>query len=531
MILTVDLGTSVTKVVVWGDDGPVAVGRSALRCTYSAGNRVEQDPGTWWPSVVDACQEARAEMGARAGAILGAVGALGFAAARQTFVPVAADATPLGPALVWSDRRAATEAFALAQSFGEEGADVVRRRTGVVLDAGSVAAKFAWLEHNDPATLRAARWLLAPRDLMAWRLIGDVTTDQTLASATGLFEMSDGGLGPLLPGLADVVADLLPDAVPSDTVVGGLLGGPAEELGLAAGIPVVIGAGDRACEVLGAGSSEAWPMVSWGTTANVSVPVRHRLEPPRSVIVTRGALGGWLLEGGLSAAGSLVDWLARLGGVDAASLMGRARSSPPGARGVIALPWLGGARAPWWRDTARGAVVGLSFDHDIGDMARAVVESVAWDVKRCLESVTEARTGTGTGTSRPEGLVLGGGGASVALWPEILTAVTGLRAFRRRSGEAASAGAAILAAKATGVHLGQGAEVRTGTAAELRTGAGGGAGAADQAPHLDADLSLFLERVDPVDAEISPDATTVACYEKLRPAADAAAAAVIELGR
>ena len=227
---------------------------------------------------------------------------------------------------------------------------------------------------------------------MAWRLTGDVATDDTLASATGLFEMSDrGGVGPLLPGLVDAVADLLPDAVPPDTVLGGLLGEPATELGLAAGIPVVIGAGDRACEVLGAGSSEAWPMVSWGTTANVSVPVLHRLEPPPSVIVTRGALGGWLLEGGLSAAGSLVDWLARLAGTDAESLMGLARSSPAGARGVIALPWLGGARAPWWRDTARGAVMGLSFDHDIGDMARAVVESVAWDVRRCLESVADSR--------------------------------------------------------------------------------------------------------------------------------------------
>jgi xylulokinase len=511
VILTVDLGTSVTKVVVWGDDGPVAVGRSALRHTYSAGNRVEQDPDTWWPSVVGACGAARAELGARAAEVFGAVSALGFAAARQTFVPVAADGTSLGPALVWSDRRAAAEAVALAASFGgdgDDGAATVRRRTGVVLDAGSVAAKVAWLAHHDPPTLKAARWLLSPRDLVAWRLTGHVATDVTLASATGLYEMSDhGGIGPLLPGLVDAEADLFPDALPSETALGGLLGQPATELGLAAGIPVVIGAGDRACEVLGAGSSEAWPMVSWGTTANVSVPVRDRLEPPRSVIVTRGALGGWLLEGGLSAAGSLVDWLARLAGQDAQTVMELARSSPPGAAGVIALPWLGGARAPWWRDTARGAVTGLSFDHDLGDIARAVVESVAWDVRRCLESVTEARTGA----SRLEGLVLGGGGASVALWSEILTAVTGLPARRRRSGEAASAGAAMIVAKATGAHLDHRAAVRT----PADTGSA---------------LGPYLERIDPVDAEISPDAAAAACYEKLRPTVDAAAAAVIALG-
>jgi xylulokinase len=507
VILTVDLGTSVTKVVVWGEDGRVAVGRSSLVCNYTADNRAEQDPASWWPSVVAACDAARSSLGADAARVFGAIGALGFAAARQTFVPVAADATPLGPALLWSDRRAGAEALFLSASF--DGAATVRRRTGVVLDAGSVAAKVAWLERHEPETIKAARWLLAPRDLVAWRLTGEVATDHTLASASGLFDISDpsiganagddgddgeeGGLGPVVPGLVDGVVDRLPESRPSRTVIGGLLGGPAAELGLPVGIPVVIGAGDRACEVLGTGSSETWPMVSWGTTANVSVPVRNLpAATPGAMVVTRGALGGWLLEGGLSAAGSLVDWLARLAGLDVDVLVERARSSPPGSRGVIVLPWLGGARAPWWRDTARGAVVGLSFDHDVGDMARAVIESVAWDVKRCLESVFDKPSGT----TAPDGLVLGGGGASSAPWTEILSAVTGLPSRRRRSGEAASAGAAMIVARA-----------------------------------IDGQLALDLDRLDPVEAEVSPDPSLVALYLSLRQGVDAAADAVIELGR
>ena len=520
MILTVDLGTSVTKVVVWGEDGRVAVGRSSLVCNYTAHNRAEQDPASWWPSVVAACDAARSSLGADAARVFGAIGALGFAAARQTFVPVAADATPLGPALLWSDRRAGAEALLLSASFsadradradeadGDDGAATVRRRTGVVLDAGSVAAKVAWLERHEPERIKAARWLLAPRDLVAWRLTGEVATDHTLASASGLFEISDpsiganggggdggeeGGLGPVVPGLVDGVVDRLPESRPSSTVIGGLLGGPAAELGLPVGIPVVIGAGDRACEVLGTGSSETWPMVSWGTTANVSVPVRSLpAGTPGAMIVTRGALGGWLLEGGLSAAGSLVDWLAGLAGLDVDVLVQRARSSPPGSRGVIVLPWLGGARAPWWRDTARGAVVGLSFDHDVGDMARAVIESVAWDVKRCLESVFDKPSGA----TAPDGLVLGGGGASSAPWTEILSAVTGLPSRRRRSGEAASAGAAMIVARA-----------------------------------IDGQPALDLDRLDPVEAEVSPDPSLVALYLSLRQGVDAAADAVIELGR
>ncbi len=520
MILTVDLGTSVTKVIVWGAEGQLAVGRSTLQCTYSPGNRAEQDSASWWPSVVSACESARLALGASAVDVFGAVEALGFSAARQTFVPVADDGTPLGPALLWSDRRARAEAVALAESFGdggsfgdrgsfgdggasfgEEGASVgedgarwVRRRTGLVLDAGSVAAKVRWLERHEPQRIEMARWLLAPRDLVAWHLTGEVSTDHTLASATGLYEMSgDGGdPGPHLPGLVDAaVAEKLPGSRPSDSVLGGLLAGPAGELGVPAGIPVVIGAGDRACEVLGTGASESWPMVSWGTTANVSVPLPRLGDVmPDAMIVTRGALGGLLLEGGLSAAGSLVDWLGRLAGLDTGSLMDRARSSPPGSRGVIVLPWLGGARAPWWRDTARGAVVGLSFDHDVGDMARAVIESVAWDVQRCLESATAAYTGS----AGPVGLVLAGGGSNSALWTEILAAVTGLPVRRPRWGEAASAGAAMLVARATEAEAG------------LDVTAGG-------------------EDADP----IRPDAAMVECYASLRPGVDAAAQAVIGL--
>jgi sugar (pentulose or hexulose) kinase len=107
-----------------------------------------------------------------------------------------------------------------------------------------------------------------------------------------------------------------------------------------------------------------------------------------------------------------------------------------------------------------------------------------------LESAAAARVGA----PAPVGLALGGGGANVPLWNEVLTAVTGLPALRRRSGEAASAGAAIVAARATGIEL-------------------------------------DLDRIDPVDVERSPDPSMTASYAALRPAADAAAAAVIELAQ
>ena len=158
----------------------------------------------------------------------------------------------------------------------------------------------------------------------------------------------------------------LPSVVPSDTVIGHLKAVPGAELGLRPGTPVVIGAGDRQCEVLGSGASEECPMVSWGTTANVSVPVHERPVPsPAGAVVTRGANEGWLLEGGLSAAGSFLAWLGRLLDRPVDELAARAAKSPPGrprrhgravarrrpgARGGGTTP--GPASSVWARPTA-----------------------------------------------------------------------------------------------------------------------------------------------------------------------------------
>jgi xylulokinase len=480
VILTVDFGTSVTKVALWSDDGLVTLARAELVTTRPQLGWAEQDPVGWWTSVVVACAEARAADPEA----FGSVSVVSCSAARQTFVPLTAAAEPLGRGILWSDRRGVAEASALAAAIG--GDEAVRRRTGVPLDGGAVAAKIAWIAARQPGRLAASDWLLSPRDLVVWRLTGEVVTDPTLASRTGLYDAD----GHPVDELVGPAAGKLPPVVPSHHVAGWLRAVPAAELGLRPGIPVVIGAGDRQCEVLGAGASTRRPMVSWGTTANVSVPVDVRPDPPPpGTVVSWAAVGGWLLEGGLSAAGSFLAWLGRLTDRDPHELAALAAESPPGARGVMAVPWLDGARAPWWRDDARAGFVGLASAHDAGDLARAVIESVAWEVARCLEAVTSGRPGGEPAV----GLTLGGAGAGIPLWVEVLTAVTGLPATRRRSGEAASAGAALLAARALG-------------------------------------MELPLDRLDPVVAEIEPDPEAAARYRELRADVDRVTGIAVDLG-
>ncbi len=227
-------------------------------------------------------------------------------------------------------------------------------------------------------------------------------------------------------------------------------------------------------------------MVSWGTTANVSVPLE--VPPPRApagVVLSRGGHRG-MAPGGRAVGRRLPPGLARASDrpESVETLAGWAAECPAGARGVVAMPWLEGARAPWWREDASVGFVGLHSAHGPGELARAAYEAVAWEVQRCLEAIGR-RVPEGV---PPSGLALGGAGAGVAVWVDVLTGVLGLPARTRRSGQAASAGAAVLAAGAVG-------------------------------------MVCDLDRLDPVDRRLDPPPGTVRTYRDLRERSDRLVAA------
>ncbi len=464
MILTLDFGTSVTKVALWGPSGLVASAGSAVATSHPSPGWSEQRPSDWW----EALRDATARVQALAPAAFGSVDVVGCTGARQSFALADGAGEPLGPGILWSDRRAATAAT-----------------PGAPADSGSVAATIAWLAAHDRDRLEASAWVLAPRDLVVWWLTGIVATDVTMASRSGLYDAEGRPDGEV----AGTAASRLPPALRPDQVVGGLVGPSAEVLGLTPGTPVVIGAGDRPCEVLGTGATESCPMASWGTTANLSVPVGERPHPvPSGLVLSSSATGGWLIEGGLSGAGSLLAWMGDLTGRAPEELAALAATSPPGARGVVVAPWLDGARAPWWRADARAALMGLTSSHGLADVSRAVFEAVAWEMQRCLEAVA-CRRPAGPTVSE---LALGGAGASIDVWADILTGITDLPATGRRSGQAASTGAALLASRAVG-------------------------------------MGWDLDAIDPVDRRITADPTAVGDYHRRRAVADQAVAAVLGL--
>jgi xylulokinase len=451
VILSFDLGTSVTKATVWGPDGPVAEGRAALATDHPRPGWSEQQPESWWTSVCDAAAQAQA---VRPEAWRN-VEAIVFAAARETFALVDEQGQPVSAGILWSDRRAQIEGMGGAGS-------------------GTTAGNVAWIAAHRPDMLHAARWALAPRDLIVWRLTGDVVTDTTLASRTGWYRRD----GSLIDGAPE---QLLAPVRPSTHVAGRLRTAAGEQLALPDGALVVLGAGDRACEVLGTGATPAEPMVSWGTTANVSIPcseVAAGLDP--RIAVSAAAVGGSLLECGLSSAGAAIEWLAGLTGATAAELYAAAACAPAGANGALATTWFAGARAPWWTPGASASLAGLTPTTGMGDLARAIVESVAFEVRRCLDVLG----------LRPEVVHAAGAGAAGRPWPEVLSAITGSSLETRRADLAASAGAYLIAAAALGKQAG-------------------------------------LDEINPVRARTAPDPDLMLAYRDVRPAAERFAATAL----
>ncbi len=419
-VLTLDLGTSATKAALWSDAELVSLVRVPVDTVHPAPGWAEQLPDAWWHTVLDACRELRH----RDATAYAQITTVSCAAARETFALFDDELAPLTTGILWSDTRAVDEAATLADP------DEFRSQTGVQLGPGCCAAKIAWTRAHWAAPFRAARWLLAPRDLVAARLTGSVRTDRSLASRTGLYTLG----GDLLADPA--LAGKLPPVVPSVELAAL---DPTNPAGLPADAQLLLGAGDRACEVLGVGADPRTPSISWGTTANLSVPHPGPAATlPAVAQVSAAPLGGFLVEAGLSTAGGALDWLTGLTGRPRDALLAAAATVPAGSNGLVALPWFNGARAPWWQPGVHAAFLGITAAHGAGELTRAVIEGVALDVARSLELVApEVRA-----------VALAGAGSADPTWRSVLAAATGCTLVRRTLDDAATAGARLLAARA-----------------------------------------------------------------------------------
>ncbi len=423
-LLAIDLGTSSVKVGVFAGDGRlVSFARRGYGGVQVDGGLSEAEPEQWWSSTAEALREAASDLELRS------VRAICVGGQGPTLVLVDADGRPVRPALTWMDGRSIPQGTRLAELLGSPGA------------AFSLVPRLLWVAENEPQAIERARWALTAWDFIAARLAGGHTA---IASS---FHGDDVWRRDLLAaaGLSD--SELIPPEVDSGVAYARTAGVWAEEAGVPAGIPIVGGMNDGHGSIVGAAGSVVGRATDPGGAAGGLALCWHEPISAPGVDCWAGLMPGTHIIGGAFVAGGrAMDWWADVANQgDLEQVLALAKTAPAGAGGLVCLPFLAGERSPLWDPTARGAILGLTFAHQARHLARAVLESTAYQ----LRLLSDAILGLGT---RIDELRVCGGQAQSPLWNQIKADVMGLPASVPRLTEVALMGDAICAAIGAGLY-------------------------------------------------------------------------------
>ncbi len=443
VLLGLDIGTTGAKTVLIDQTGRVlAAATSGYPLLTPRPGWTEQEPDRWWDGAAISIREALDQAGVR-GADVAAVGLTGQ---MHGLVPLGGDREVLRPAILWNDQRTAEECAWITARIGPAR---VLELTGNPVLTGFTAPKLIWMRRHEPDRYAHIRHILLPKDYARYRLTGGLATDVADASGTSLFDVRHRTWSAeMLDGL-EVPPAWLPEVVESPRPTGAVTADAAEHTGLRPGTPVVGGAGDQAAQAVGTGIvAPGLVSATIGTSGVVFAPLPGVEVDPAGRLHTfcHAVPGGWHVMGVMLSAGGSLRWLRDTFGASLWSrypdpydgMSAEAAATPPGAEGLLFLPYLTGERTPHADPFARGAFVGLTLRHGRAHLIRAVMEGVALGLRDGLEIMR------GMGIPVTQVRISGGGGRSV-LWRQIVADVFGADVVTVTATEGAAYGAALLA--------------------------------------------------------------------------------------
>ena len=443
-VVAIDAGTTgVRSRAVFVDGRPAVAAYREFAQRYPSPGWVEHDANEIWNVAADTLGQVVDEVG-RAN-----VAAIGITNQRETVLAWnRSTGEPYGTAIVWQDRRTASRCDELAAAGH---LPMIRERTGLVLDPYFSGTKAAWLlEHRDiPVDSDLAIGTID--SWIVWNLTGGrrFVTDVTNASRTMLCDIRSCSWDPELCELIGVPIDALPEIVPSS----GRIATTAPECGVPEGIPISGIAGDQQAALFGqACTSPGMAKNTYGTGSFVLLNVGESCPPPADGMLTTVAwrladgTTTYALEGSIFVTGAAVQWLRDgLQIIDDAAEVGPLAESVTDTGGVCVVPAFAGLGSPWWDPYARGTIVGITRGTGRAEIARAVVESMAYQTRDVVDAMTAA-----SGTPLVE-LRVDGGASVMDVLCQFQADQLGVTVQRPVDQETTALGAAFLAGLAEGV--------------------------------------------------------------------------------
>ena len=445
-ILALDQGTTSSRAILFDEAGAIAaVAQHEFEQFYPQAGWVEHDPMEILTSQFSCAVEVLTRVGARPRD----VAAIGITNQRETIIVwERATGKPIHPAIVWQDRRTAARCSALVESGVE---DAVSAKTGLVLDPYFSATKVGWILDNvSGARARAERGELAFGTVDSW-LIWHLTsgqrhvTDVTNASRTLLFNIVKGEWDAELLRIFNIPEGMLPEVVWSSEQVGEV----TTTLGLGGAMIAGI-AGDQQAALFGQlcwGAGEA--KNTYGTGCFLLQNIGTEFVRSKHRLITTLAASAqhrleYAFEGSIFIGGAVVQWLRdNLKLIGSSAEVEALAASVPDSGGVVMVPAFVGLGAPHWDPHASGLLIGLRRDTSMGQIARAALESIAFQVADVLDAVQSETTPLAA-------LRVDGGAAVNNLLMQFQADVLGVPVVRPKVTETTALGAAYLAGLATG---------------------------------------------------------------------------------
>jgi xylulokinase len=444
--LGIDVGTFESKGVLIADDGAILASASRPhRLHVPQAGWAEHNPREdWWDDFTFISKKLLADSKVRPADVR----AIGASAIGPCMLPVDAAGEPLMNAVLYGvDTRASREIDDLTAAIGEQ---VLVERCGNALTSQSVGPKILWLKRNRPDVYAKTRKVLTATSYLVYRLTGNFVIDHYSAAGSSPLYLVDrrDWSSELAPEIIEV--ERLPRLAWTTEIVGAVTRQAADETGLAAGTPVIAGTIDAAAEALSVGVLDAGDMmIMYGSTIFIIMITASRVRDARLWYAP------WLFPdqhaamAGLATSGTLSHWfrdqLARdLDPVTAApALAAEAAEAPPGAKGLVFLPYFSGERTPIHDPHAKGMLFGLNLTHTRADIYRAMLEGIACGSNHVIETYLEAG-------QDPRAILAVGGGTKNRVWAQATSDVSGRTQIVREKTVGASYGDAFLAALAVG---------------------------------------------------------------------------------
>ncbi len=444
--LGIDIGTFESKGVIVDESGRIVASAAKPHKMLVpqpgwAEHRPRQD---WWGDFTLICKKILTDAKIDPKAIR----AVGTSAIGPCMLPVDTDGEALSNAALYGvDARAAKEIEELNAAIGSE---CILERCGNALTSQSVGPKILWLKKNRPETFAQAAKIVTSTTYLVQKLTGECVIDHySAANFSPLYDVEKQDWSSELS--SDIVElDRLPKLLWSTDIAGLVTKKAARATGLAEGTPVIAGTIDAASEALSVGVIGIGDMmVMYGSTIFTIMLSRARIEDPRLWYAP------WLFRGehasmaGLATSGTLTHWFRDQAAreLDASGAFGRlmreAERTPPGARGLVMLPYFSGERTPIHDPDAKGVLFGLNLTHTRGDIYRALLEGIAFGTNHIFETYREIG-------HMPNKLLAVGGGTKNTVWSQATSDISGLAQTVCQKSVGACYGDAFLAALAIG---------------------------------------------------------------------------------